>query len=182
MVNGKYLNIEGGDNIKDDDINISGQIVPDGRQPLKPNAYINQHIPFNRAGGKTMPMKLSFMEPFERTVFDEIPINPFRRDMISMGTRVGDGRLYVMYNKRDCSGNVYLVDTLTGERVKIELEEVIKIEIDEHTAIIANMCDGCGHITPSSKGYDVCKLHPNTLTLECTINNLPCPDYTKEVT
>jgi len=48
--------------------------------------------------------------------------------------------------------------------------------MEERTAVIANMCDGCLHRTPMSM-FTVCELHPNTLELPCVDNNTPCPDY-----
>jgi len=68
-------------------------------------------------------MKLSFMKPLEKPR-PGTRINPFEHDMTSMGQPIGTGRLTVMYGAHDYD-YVYLVDTLTGARVKVELEKTI---------------------------------------------------------
>jgi len=75
-------------------------------------------------------MKFSFLNPWRKPKIGigEKPINPFHMDMTSMGTQIGDGRLFVMFTKHTDYKDVYLVDTLTGQRVHIEFDNPITIK------------------------------------------------------
>lgn len=66
-------------------------------------------------------MKFSFLNPWTRKAHEK-QINPFHHDSTSMGQQVGSGRLYVMFRAHNNYDEVYLVDTLTGKRAKLELE------------------------------------------------------------
>lgn len=67
-------------------------------------------------------MKISFMTPLEKPHGNR-RINPFNHDLVSMGQPIGTGRLTVMFQSHDDYDSVYLVDTITGARVRVELDK-----------------------------------------------------------
>jgi hypothetical protein len=67
-------------------------------------------------------MKVSFLEPFKKEPH-ETQLNPFHHSML-MGSKIGSGRLTVMFQFFNNYKEVVLVDTFTGERLKIELNPV----------------------------------------------------------
>lgn len=71
-------------------------------------------------------MKFSFLTPFKKRAHEK-QLNPFHHDTTSMGQRIGDGRLVVMYTGYDNYKSVVLVDTCTGERINIEFTQPKKI-------------------------------------------------------
>lgn len=48
-------------------------------------------------------------------------LNPFNRDMTSMGTRIGGGPIMVMHSSFSNYKHITLVNVKTGDRIKITL-------------------------------------------------------------
>ncbi len=69
-------------------------------------------------------MKFSFLNPWKKKPHEK-QINPFNHDGVSMGVQVGNGRLCVMFYSHNDYKYVYLVDTLTGQRAKVEFDEIL---------------------------------------------------------
>jgi hypothetical protein len=64
------------------------------------------------------------IEQMERMTIDNTPINPFNQDFYHMGTLIGKN-VTVMFEKfaRDMHNYIIVINTITGERIRINLDK-----------------------------------------------------------
>lgn len=61
-----------------------------------------------------------YLPPFEKDP-NERRLNPFEHDYAHLGTQIGKGPITVMYSDVDNYKYIILVNTDTGDRIRIEL-------------------------------------------------------------